>query len=76
MGDVVNVGEITVCTICHKRQAKLLCDMPTGIISTTSRKFGTFTATCDKEICSECAVEVRGGIHFCKDCVSKLKQII
>ena len=87
MGDVVEVGEITVCAICHKKQARFLCDMPISRGKTLHIKkengvtdyensFKWHTSTCDLPICITCAVEVGNDIHFCKDCVSKLKQII
>ena len=87
MGEVVEVGEITVCAICHKRKAKYLCDMPKSRGKTLHLKkengvtdyensFKWFTDTCDLPICEKCAVEVGGDIHFCKWCIEKLKQLI
>lgn len=84
MGEVIEVGEITACSICHKRKAEILCDMPRSRGKTLHIKkpngvtdyensFKWTTSTCDRPICKECAVEVGGDIHFCKACVAKLK---
>ena len=83
MGEVVEVGSFQKCSICHKKQATLLCDMPDGRVKTMHMRksdgttdyensFKEYTKTCDKAICVDCAVEVNPGIHFCKHCMSKL----
>jgi len=74
MGKVI---EFAKCSICCKRPAKYLCDMPIGIIKhmhlTKDNSFKEYTITCDKPICEKCAIEVNRGIHFCKRCFEKLK---
>jgi hypothetical protein len=85
MGEVIEVGKFQSCTICHKRQATLLCDMPIGRIKNLHWKlpngltdydnsFKEYTKTCDKPICEKCSKEVNQGVHFCKICLSKLKD--
>ena len=75
------------CQICRKNKAEFLCDMPTGRMRTFHLKnedgstdyensFRWFTNTCDKSICSKCATDIAGDIHFCKKCIEKLKQVI
>lgn len=84
MGEVVEVGKFISCSICHKRQATLLCDMPLGLEKTMHMRlengltdyensFKEFTITCDKPICEKCAVEVNPEIHFCKSCIEGMK---
>ena len=73
--------------ICRKRKAEFLCDMPVGRMRTLHFKnddvttdyensFKWLTNTCDKSICSKCATEIAGDIHFCKKCIEKLKRVI
>jgi hypothetical protein len=87
MGKVIEVETFQKCAICHKRQATLLCDMPSGRTKTMHMKKpdGTtdyensvkeYTNTCDEAICSDCSIEVTPGIHFCKQCMTKLKGSI
>jgi hypothetical protein len=84
MGKVIEVGELHACSICHKRQATILCDMPTGRIKTMHMRlpngltdyensFKEYTTTCDKAVCEECATEINPGVHFCCECLLKLK---
>ena len=86
MGNVIEVGEIKICSICHKRQAKYLCDMPVGRIKTSHLKksngvtdyensFKWSTYTCDREICEECAISLGNDIHFCKECMERIKRL-
>lgn len=80
MGDVIEVGKLIKCSICGKRQATFLCDMPIGRIKNLHIKndnknsFKGWTVTCDRAVCEKCAIEVNSGIHFCKHCLSKLKD--
>jgi hypothetical protein len=86
MRKVIEVGEFIPCSICKKRQATLLCDMPMGKIKNLHIKlpngltdyensYKEYMDTCDREICDKCAVEVNPGVHFCKICMSKLKDL-
>lgn len=74
------------CSICHKRKAEYLCDMPTARVKLLHIKrengvtdyansFKWTTLTCDRKVCKECTVEVGADIHFCKRCIKKLKEI-
>ena len=93
MGEVIDVGEFHTCSICHKRQATLLYDMPIGRVknlhlSTTKKlvdgtyfkstdyhnSFKEHTLTCDRDVCDKCSKEISIGVHFCKMCLSKLKD--
>lgn len=87
MGDVIKVGEIKVCRICKKKQAKFLCDMPNGRfknmhikkengITDYENSFKWETSTCDVEVCEKCAIEIGNDIHFCKRCIERLKNIL
>lgn len=87
MGEVVKPEHFISCSICHKRQAKLLCDMPISRTKNLHLKlpngltdyensFKEYTSTCDRAICEKCAVEVGDGLHFCKKCISELKEKI
>lgn len=71
------------CDVCHKRKAEYLCDMPinrshplhlrVGGKTDYQNSFKWITNTCDKKICKECAVDMSGDIHFCKDCIKRIK---
>lgn len=84
MEEVIKVGKFIPCVICRKRQATLMCDMPIARIKNLHVKvdgltdfnesFKEYTDTCDKAICEYCAKEVNPGIHFCKDCLTKLNS--
>lgn len=87
MGEIAKMYE--KCDICHKRKAEYLCDMPkfrskalhlkkdNGIadygVTDYENSFKWITHTCDAKICCKCAVEVGGDIHFCKQCMNKLR---
>ncbi len=84
MGEVIKVDNFTICSICKKRKATILCDMPTSRVhnlhlrnddNSTDYKnsFKQYTETCDSPVCEKCALEVGGDIHFCKLCADKLK---
>lgn len=85
MGAKIEIGNIKTCNVCHKRIATKQCDMPVRIIKNfhikingmtdTNLSFKEYTATCDKYVCDECAVEVGNGIHFCKTCMKKLRGV-
>ncbi len=34
----------------------------------------SWTVTCDRPICDECAVEVARGIDYCPRCIERIKQ--
>ena len=76
---VLSITTFIKCAICGERQAKILCDMPVGrgknlhIKNDRENSFKEWTITCDKAVCEKCSVEVNPGIHFCKDCLSKIK---
>lgn len=87
MGVTKILSEEERCDICHKRKAEFLCDMPMFRSKTLHLKkengvtdyensFIWTTHTCDRKICRKCATEVGGDIHFCRNCVEKLKQIM
>lgn len=87
MGDVIKVDDYELCSICRKRQAKFLCDMPVSRVKNLHLKlpdgstdyensFREYTETCDKAVCERCSVEIGNGIHFCKKCIGKLKHSI
>lgn len=85
MDKIIKIDNFVLCAICHKRQATILCDFPTGRVKnfhmrnsdgTTDfeNSFKEYTTTCDNPVCSKCAVEIKPGIHFCKKCYEKLKE--
>lgn len=82
MGEIAKIYDR--CDICHKRKAEFLCDMPifrshtlhirkTNGLTDEENSFKWITHTCDAKICRKCAVEVGGDIHFCKQCMNKLR---
>lgn len=71
------------CEICRKKKAEFLCDMPKGRAKmlhiknpdgTTDYKnsFKSYMRTCDKRICSKCALDLGNDVHFCKNCVKQI----
>lgn len=75
------------CDICHKRKAEFLCNMPMfrgkmmhlkkeNGVTDYENSFKWTTLTCDRKMCSKCATEVGGDIHFCKRCVDRLRKIL
>ena len=85
MGDVIKVGKFIKCSICGKRQATILCDMPKGSVKnlhwknsdgTTDYKnsFKEYTKTCDREVCEKCCKEVGHDRHICKICIEELTK--
>lgn len=85
MGEIIEVNSFIPCAICHKRPATILCDMPVGRSKTLHMKlpngitdhensFKEFTITCDRAVCDKCSKEISTGVHFCKMCLSKLKD--
>lgn len=71
------------CEICGKRKAEFLCDMPKRKVKmlhiknpdgTTDYKnsFKSYMCTCDKRICSKCALDLGNNVHFCKNCVKQI----
>ena len=85
MGEVIKVENFELCSICHKREATLLCDFPIGRTKTFHMKlpngltdynnsFKEYTITCNRPICKECAVNIGNGLHFCKDCYERLRK--
>lgn len=86
MGEVVEIPQYEICTICRKRKAEYLCDMPTGRakmlhlkkpngVTDYENSFKWYTITCDRAICKECAIEIGNDIHFCKKCMKKIKSL-
>ena len=87
MNEVTYIDEYVKCSICNKRKATLLCDMPKQQImhfhvklpigeTDFKNSFKKTTITCDNPICEKCATQVGAGIHFCKSCVTTLKELI
>lgn len=37
--------------------------------------FKQTTLTCDTQICERCSVLVGDGVHFCRECISKLSKL-
>jgi len=79
MGDVVEVGKFIRCSICGKRQATVLCDMPIGSSKTMHMpniedSFKEETITCDRHVCNRCCKEVGHNRHICRMCIEKLKD--
>lgn len=76
MGDqTIQIARDNICPFCGKKEATLLCDMPSDTIvrHTRGKGFDAFTVTCDKKICTECTTRVR-GFDFCPDCVKMVKM--
>lgn len=85
MGELIKVKNFELCSICHKREATLLCDFPIGRIKNFHMRlpngltdyensFKEYAITCDKRICSKCAVDIGNGLCFCKDCYEKIRK--
>jgi hypothetical protein len=65
-----------VCEICGTNKATRLCDMPRAIVidSTVGVPTGHYM-TCDKNLCSNCSIQLNGQIDICPDCLRQLNQI-
>ena len=71
MGDVMDVdfSQVRMCSVCHVRQARCLCDFPVGKIRPVDHH-----GTCDRPLCRECAIHLAGDIHICPDCAERLAR--
>lgn len=65
-----------LCESCKKREHTSLCDYATGTGIVTSVKFQEITATCDKKLCSECAVKLWDNCDVCPDHAEKIKNTL
>ena len=63
------------CSICKKRLAEFVCDMPKFRAIVRHRETTTpYTITCDRHICKQCALTNGNGVHICKKCAKDLKE--
>lgn len=63
-----------LCEVCHKRPYTKLCDHAAGTGIVTSIDFQELTETCDKKLCSECAVTVWANCDLCPEHAMEVKN--
>ena len=69
MGDVMDVdfSQVRMCSVCHVRQARCLCDFPATRVLPREQR-----GSCDRPMCWECAIHLAGDIHICPDCAKRV----
>lgn len=63
-----------VCIFCKKKEHSLLCDFPTGVITTTY-DFKPTRTTCSRPMCVDCATHIDDDTDFCPRCMEYVKTL-
>lgn len=63
-----------LCEVCNKREHTRLCDYEVGSGIVTSVDFQELTETCDKKLCTTCAVQLWADCDICPDHAEQVKK--
>lgn len=63
-----------LCEVCREHEYTRLCDYAEGTGIVTSVDFQEMTETCDKKICSKCAVNLWANCDVCPDHAEQVKK--
>ncbi len=56
-----------LCEVCKINEATILCDYQMGSGIVTSKDFKELTHTCDKRLCSNCAIRLWADCDVCPE---------
>ena len=62
-----NNEEVEFCEVCKVHESTKLCDFASGNGIVTTVNFRELTETCDKKLCTDCAVNVWANCDLCPD---------